>query len=465
MMISFSGGRIGGTVRVPASKSITHRAVFMSAMCQSESFIRNALMCQDTISSIEAVRALGASVEWDGCCRDTPENTRFDRETCQISTSCEYDPMSQHVTVQSGGCDTGTASRESVLRIRGGRMQGDAMIDAGNSGTTLRFAAGMASLSPFRTVLTGDESLSGRPMRPLLDSLSSIGAVCTSEDGHAPVSVRGPAGGGEVTVDGSISSQFVSSLLMAAPLMEDGLDLHITGNVASAPYIRMTVRMMRDRGIPVTETDDGYRVPNGSYLPAEVTVTGDWTSAAYILAAGALGGSVTVTGLDTGDMTGDAGILGILRTMGADVTVTESTVTCSRRGRLRSGRFDMSDTPDLFPVAAVLLSTAEGEGELYGAPNLRYKESDRIALTADMLNTLGADVECTDEGCIICGRNGLNGGTVDHSGDHRMMMAAALSSLCCASPVSTEDDGCWNVSFPGFPDAMSSIGMEVSCTR
>ena len=414
MTIEFCGGGISGTAEAPSSKSATHRAVFMSAMCSGRTVIRRPLVCRDTEASIDAVRRFGASAEFSG----------------------------------------------GDLMMQGGMQGRDTELYCGNSGTTLRFAIGMASLLGNGYVLTGDASLSERPVGPLLDALESIGAECGSRDGRCPVRIRGPVSGGRTEVDGSISSQFVSSLLMAAPLMPNGLDLETVGDRTSSPYIGMTVRMMRERGIDIRETENGYSVANGEYHPAEIRIPGDWTAASYILAAGALNGSVTVTGLDTSDLTGDGRIAEVLKDMGADVRLSDGEVTCSRNGRLRAVDMDMSQNPDLFPIMAVLLSTADGTGELSGAPNLRNKETDRIGLVTDMINTLGGDAEATEGGCVIHGRRSLEGGRAEHGGDHRIMMAAAIASLCCEGPVSMDDDGCWNISFPEFPETVSSIGLR-----
>ncbi len=162
------------------------------------------------------------------------------------------------------------------------------------------------------------------------------------------------------------------------------------------------------------------------------------------------------------DPQGDRKIVDVLRKAGCEVSAEGDRAVCRNAGRPRAAEIDMGDIPDLFPIVAVLLSVAGGRSRLYGAPHLRFKESDRIALTERMLKTLGADIRGTDDGCIIEGVERLHGGRIEHGGDHRMMMAAAVASLVADGPVSMEDDACWNVSYPGFPEQMASLGMDVS---
>jgi 3-phosphoshikimate 1-carboxyvinyltransferase len=174
--------------------------------------------------------------------------------------------------------------------------------------------------------------------------------------------------------------------------------------------------------------------------------------------AGALGGDVTVTNLDMNDPQGDRRIVDVLRTAGADVKVNDGNITV-HKGSLKGCRIDMSPIPDLFPITAILLSTAEGDSELHGAPQLKYKESNRIETVVNMIRALGGDAEPTDEGCIIHGCPKLSGGYIEHKGDHRVMMSAAVASIVCEKPVTMDDAECCNISFPGFPEKMRDIGL------
>ena len=414
--IVFRGGRAEGKVSPPPSKSHTHRAIIMSALSEGRCEVSSPLISFDTRATMDAVRAMGAVVT--------------EREG-SVTVECE----SIHAP--------------------------DRTIDVMNSGTTMRLMTGISSLFSEKVVLTGDSSIQKRPMGPLLDSLSAAGVECSSNGGKPPVEVRGPITGSELVIDGGVSSQFVSSLIMSSPLTGRPTDVRITGHLVSKPYIDITTSMMGKFGVEVTEEGNVFHAESQHYRPTDYRVPADFSSSAFPLVAGGIAGRVTARGMDMSDPQGDRKIIDVLKEAGCDVEVSGDEVTCSNTGRLEGAEIDMGDIPDLFPVVAVLLSTAKGRSRLYGAPHLRFKESDRIALTENMLRTLGADIRGTEDGCVIEGVERLHGGRIEHNGDHRMMMAAAVASLVSDGPVSMENDACWNVSYPGFPEQMRSIGMDI----
>ncbi len=415
MDITFSGGKAVGKVTVPTSKSHTHRAIIMSALSGGPCRVTSPLVSLDTKATMDAVRAMGATVE-------------------------EHDG---YLTIKANG-------------IHGP----DRTVDVNNSGTTLRLMSGISALFGTETILTGDESIRKRPMGPLLRTLRDCGVECRSDNDRAPISIRGPVKADRLTIDGSTSSQFVSSVLMMSPLIGKNVDIELVGKPVSKPYIEITISMMKKFGIEVGRTEKGFRVSPQRYRPYDYTVPADFSSAAFPLVAGGLAGDVTVGNLDLNDPQGDKRIIDILRDAGCRVEVNGDSVRCSNAGRLKALDIDMSDIPDLFPIVCVLMSTAEGTSRLYGAPHLRFKESDRIALTENMLRTLGADITGTEDGCVINGVERLRGGRIYHNGDHRMMMSAAVASLISDGDVVMEDDGCWNVSFPGFPETMRGLGVR-----
>ena len=414
--IVFRGGRAEGKVSPPPSKSHTHRAIIMSALSEGRCEVSSPLISFDTRATMDAVRAMGAVVT--------------EREG-SVTVECE----SIHAP--------------------------DRTIDVMNSGTTMRLMTGISSLFSEKVVLTGDSSIQKRPMGPLLDSLSAAGVECSSNGGKPPVEVRGPITGSELVIDGGVSSQFVSSLIMSSPLTGRPTDVRITGHLVSNPYIDITTSMMGKFGVEVTEEGNVFHAEPQHYRPTDYRVPADFSSSAFPLVAGGIAGRVTARGMDMSDPQGDRKIIDVLKEAGCDVEVSGDEVTCSNTGRLEGAEIDMGDIPDLFPVVAVLLSTAKGRSRLYGAPHLRFKESDRIALTENMLRTLGADIRGTEDGCVIEGVERLHGWRIEHNGDHRMMMAAAVASLVSDGPVSMENDACWNVSYPGFPEQMRSIGMDI----
>ena len=416
MKIEFRGGDISGRVSPPPSKSHTHRAFFLSALARGRSTVKNALVSEDTDSTLMACEAIGASC----------------------------------IEVSGGG-----------MFIDGGRIHAPTEpVYAGNSGTTMRIITGICSLFKEKSVITGDESLSRRPMKPLLDSLEQLGVKSESDGGFPPISVTGPNRGGHVSVDGSSSSQFTTSLMVCAPMAENDTEITIEGKQVSTPYVDLTAKMMRHFGASVCRDGNVITVKGGTgYRPKDIVLPADLSSAAYPLVAGALGGSVSVSGLDVSD---SGVLLKILDDAGAGISVKDGAITVDRRGSLLPVDVDMSDIPDLFPVVAVLLSTAEGKSRLYGAEHLKYKESNRIESTVGMINSLGGDAVATEDGCIIRGKNRLKGGIVNTYGDHRILMASAVASIVCYGSVVSDDIHSYSVSYPSFLTDMERIGLRVT---
>ena len=412
--ISFEGGTVKGRISPPPSKSHTHRAFFLASMAEGTSTIRNALLSADTKATLGACRAMGAKVDCGG----------------------------------------------DGIRITGGNLHAPELVDADNSGTTMRIFAGLASMFDSPVTIDGDASLRKRPMGPLLEALEQNGTVCSSNGGLPPVTITGPNRGGNVRIDGGVSSQFITSLMMMSPMLERDSRIEITGNIVSAPYLDVTSHMMRLFGADVSR--DGMVVSiKGStgYRPYDYSVPADFSSAAFPLTAGALGGEVTVTGIDMNDPQGDKAIMDIIGKAGGNVSVSEDSVTVSA-SELRGCDIDMGSIPDLFPITAVLLATADGDSRLFGAPQLKFKESNRIETVVNMINAIGGSAEATDDGCIIHGRPRLKGGEIIHKGDHRIMMSAAVASIVCDGPVTMDDAECCSVSFPGFPESMAELGLR-----
>jgi len=414
--MSFGGGSLKGSVSSPPSKSHTHRAIFLASMAKGESRVSNCLISDDTLSTLRAAESMGASAE----------------------------------------------RRGDKIIISGGNLHAPKdTVDAGNSGTTLRIFSGVVSMFDERVTITGDDSLRKRPMGPLLDALNHMGVECRSDNGKPPVEIRGGNKGGKVAINGGVSSQFITSLLITSPMLANDTEIIIEGKTVSEPYLDVTTHIMSLFGANVRKEKNVFKVEGGTgYAPYDYVVPADFSSAAFPLVAAALGGEVTVKGLQMDDPQGDRVIIDILKNVGAHVSVGKDSVTV-KKGALKAQEMDIGKCPDLFPILAVLLSTAEGTSRLYGAPQLKFKESDRIKTTVDMLKAIGADAEGTDDGCIIRGKKRLTGGTVDNEGDHRIMMAAAVASLLCERPVIMDNAECCSVSYPEFPEHMRSLGMKV----
>ncbi len=414
---------IRGCVRAPPSKSYTHRAVLLAALSGGPCRVEQPLLSEDTEATLAAVEALGA-----------------------------------HVDRRKGG-----------LRIECSELRVPAHeVDARNSGTTLRLLTGVACLLPGTTVLTGDASLRRRPMGPLVDALGQLGARARAlgPDGRPPVEVTGPMRGGPVSTPGSVSSQFLSSLLIACPLAAADTELHVVPPILSEPYLEITQHMVRRFGARVDGSGTDFHIPGGQrYAPTDVAVPGDFSSAAFPLVAAAVtGGDVTVGGLDPALPQGDRRIVDILQDFGAEVTPTPEGVRVQGKP-LEARAVDLGATPDLFPVLAVLATQARGESRFVNGAQLRLKESDRIDSTVAFLKAMGADVRGTPDGCVVRGPSQLTGAAVDSLADHRILMAAAVAGLTAKGPVDISDPDCYRVSYPTFLEDFRALGADLEVIR
>jgi 3-phosphoshikimate 1-carboxyvinyltransferase len=421
MELVVSRSRVSGRVEAPPSKSYTHRGILAGCL-GDRTRVLNPLRSADTEASIRCARGLGASVEQDG------DDLVID------------------------GVDGEPRTPDDVL-------------DCGNSGTTTRLFAGSASLVDGLAVLTGDESLRSRPNGPLLSSLRELGATARSTRGNgcAPLVVGDSVVGGDTTIDGGVSSQFISSLLFAAPLT-DGVTVAVDGTLKSRPYVDITLEVLEDTGIDVRETDAGFDVPGGQrYTAEEFRVPGDFSSASYPLASGALAGEATVGNLYPSAQ-GDTVILDVLESMGASVDWDPDTGVATVAGEadeLTGVTFDASDNPDLTPTVAALGAAAEGETRIVDAEHVRYKETDRLEAMATELGKMGAVVKEERDRLVVDGdASELVGARVEGRDDHRVVMALAVAALVAEGETRITTADCVDVSYPGFADALAALGAE-----
>ncbi len=341
-------------------------------------------------------------------------------------------------------------------------------IDAKNSGTTIRLMTGLAALLKSTTTLTGDDSLVKRPMGPLVDALQQLGAKCSylGAKGNPPLSVSGPIIGERTEIVGDVSSQFVSSLLIACSQKKGDTSIVVRGELRSRPYVDITLQMLREFGGTADEGPEGFMVPGEQKLERDTyEVPGDYSSAAFPLAAAAItGGEVAVRNLDAASPQGDRQIVDLLGSFGAHVHGDGDQVVI-RGGRLSGKEIDVRDTPDLFPILAVIGSLAEGRTVLKGGENLRAKESDRIEATTRFLHDMGATIRPTPDGCEISGVEKLHGAVVRTEGDHRIFMAAVVAGLAASSETRIEEHESFKVSYPGFLRDMHQLGCRVEVRK
>jgi 3-phosphoshikimate 1-carboxyvinyltransferase len=449
--------RFSGTFPIPASKSHTIRKLLIAALAEGTSVIDYPLDSLDTHSCVSVCRALGAEItehrSADPACANSPD---------------EGGKKLVRWTIRG----LGRSSR--LFQDRGRAIT----CGVGNSGTTLFLALAASALGKVPVEFDGDHQIRRRSAGPLLDALAGLGIrVQSAPGGCTPITVQGPWKGGRVLLP-CPTSQYLSALLLAAPLApaETLTEIEVPF-LNEKPYIEMTLSYLDAQGIPYETAGDFsyFRIPGGgAWKPVNGKAPGDFSSAAFPLCAGAIsGGPVTLLGLDPEDTQGDKAVCGILETMGARVQwekTTEAgnpadswnlTVSCS--GPLKGGEFDLNNTPDLLPVIAVTACFAEGDTALVNAAHARIKETDRIAVMAAELAGLGIKTEEKPDGLIIHGKGApksreapLSGGKINSCGDHRIVMALAAGALGAAGPVEIDGAESVAVTYPGFLELLKA---------
>ena len=410
--------RLSGVIKCPPNKSYSHRAVFLAALANGKSTLRNVLLSRDTLATINACRVFGAKIE--------------------INNST--------VIVESGG--------EIIPQTH--------EIDASNSGTTIRISTAISSLSDNTMMLTGDSSLKKRPMQPLLDALEQLGVHCTSKDGKPPVTVKGKAVGGITHISGSISSQFISALLIIGPKMKDGLTLEIDGDLVSKPYLDSTIATMKkfSATVNVISSYKKYNVPNQEYKSTDFVVPSDFSSMALLLSAAVLLGENMSIEASIGDLPqGDKEIISYLEKLGVKINMGEK-ITITSPKLLNGGRFDLSNNPDLLPPMAILALKTSKPIEIYNVKHARFKETDRIAILAKELAKIGIIVTEKEDGLILDAPKILKSAELDSSEDHRLFMALSIAGMFVGNCTVTDPDSV-DVSYPTFVEDMKKIGAKI----
>jgi 3-phosphoshikimate 1-carboxyvinyltransferase len=415
---------VTGEVSAPPSKSYTHRAVILASLAAGESLIESPLLSDDTLYTVNACRSLGADIELE----------------------------SDRLKINGTGGQIRVAGKDRIF--------------AGNSGSTIRMVAPMAALAPTRVILDGDNRLRQRPVGDLLSALKSLGASARSleNNGCPPVEIRGGRlSGGEVIVSGQVSSQHISALLMIAPYTENGLAIKITDGLRSRPYIDITLNVMRKFGVEAVNKDyKEFLVKGGQiYKAKRYRIEGDYSSAAYFLAAGAIGGRpVTVKNPKAGSAQGDKNILNILSAMGCPVVHQKEQATVYRRDELKGVTIDMGDYPDLVQTVAVVAAYAGGKTEMTNIGHLRLKETDRLNDTAAELARMGIRVDVTDNSMVIYGGK-PRGAEIEAHNDHRLAMSLAIAALFADGDSIINGAEAVTKSYPRFFSDLAGLGAKI----
>ena len=443
--------KINGTVKAPSSKSYSHRAVILASLSEGKSKLFDVLYSEDVLSTIRACEALGAKID----------------KKKEIILKGDKSQTVDYLEVYGTGSKLHNVSDDPSSD----------MIDLANSGTTLRIMTSVAALSDNEVIFTGDDSLKTRPMGALIDALETLGVKIESlnENNKAPLKIYPGYEGGQTDILGSISSQFISSILISAPLSENGVELEVYPEFVSKPYVDMTISILEKFGISVEEEEYQFHetckkehtdclgvkfiVKPQKYIASDYIVEGDFSSASYLLAATAIaGGYIRVQNLFADSKQGDKLILDILEEMGANVTVFDDYVSLRSDGNLKGIDVNLSNAPDLLLTVAVLGALAEGKTTISGVKHGRLKETDRIDTTCRELEKLGCKLEEFEDGMTIYG-NTISDGLVESHGDHRLAMAFSLIGL--KHDVEVENGECFDVSFPNFIEAMAEIGIDL----
>lgn len=402
--------QVSGEVRPPCSKSYAQRALAAALLSDGETTLSNIELCDDTRYAMNVITGLGAYVRQTG--------------------PTEY-------------------------VIRGGLAPITDTINTGESGLATRLFTPIAALCDRRMTITGTGTMLRRPIGMMIDPLRNLGVQVRS-NGYLPITVQGPLRGGETDVEAYVSSQFLTGLLMSLPLAEGDTILHVE-QPNSLPYLAVTVDLASKFRIRMEH--NGFReffIPGGQhYHPAKLHIEGDWSSAAFMLVAGAIAGEVTAKRMNTLSLQADLAIIQALTKAGAVIITTPDEITVRKR-ELTGFDFDATQRPDLFPILAVLGANCEGTTHIRGVNRLVYKESNRAEAIVSEYTKLGMDVALEDDVMTVRGGS-LSGGTIDSCNDHRIAMAAAIAALAASGPVTITNAQAVTKSYPRFWDDLDSI--------
>ena len=411
--------KISGEINCPSNKSYTHRGIFLASLAGNNSKVENVLLSADTKATIEACRKFGAIIEIHNSTIVVKKSIKIGTKVPEINTE--------------------------------------------NSGTTIRIAIGIASLFSEKITLTGDSSIQKRPMQPLLDALSSMGAKCSSKDGKPPVTIEGSVSGGEIKIPGNLSSQFISSLLISAPLTQNGINLSIEGDLVSKPYLDATIATMRKFGVTV-QTLIPYKKYNISpqiYKNTTFTVPIDFSSLALLLSFTVLNGNNVIIKGSIGNLPqGDEAFIDFLEQLGVSVIISNDEIKVKSPDKLKGGVFDLRNSPDLLPPLAILSLISSEPIEIVNVKHARLKETDRIAILSRELPKIGINVEEKEDGLILESSGNLKSAELNSENDHRLFMAFCIAGTYIGDCVVTDSKSV-EVSYPSFIQEMNRLGAKI----
>lgn len=407
-----------GNISVPPSKSLCHRAIIAAGLASDNCNIENVVFSEDILATCNAMRDLGVSVT-----------------------------KGENNLIINGVDFSNTTKNE---------------IDCAESGSTLRFLIPIALLTGSEFTFTGSGRLSERPLTPYYKIFKEQGIKYNSSAG-LPLTVKGKLKAGLYKLPGNISSQFITGLLFALPLLNGDSKIILTTELESKAYVDLTIDILSKFSVHIENI--GYTeinvVGNQKYIARNYKVEGDFSQAAFWLVAGILGGEIQCEDMNIKSLQGDISIIDIILKMGGNISIEEGKINAIR-SKTHGIIIDASECPDLVPILAVLASVSHGTTEIINAGRLRIKECDRLKAMATELTKLGGDVVETEDGLIIHGKESLRGGTVDSYNDHRIAMALSIASIRCRQPVIITDSACIKKSYPEFYKDFVMLGGKVN---
>ena len=405
-----------GQVRIISSKSDGHRSLIAAALAQEESVLFVDGWSEDMEATARCLQSLGADVE---------------REPSGIY----------------------------VMPIAHGGQKDECVLDCGESGSTLRFLLPVAAALGKRCRLIGKGRLPERPIAVLMEEMARHG--CTYDSDHLPLTLEGRLKSGIYTLPGNVSSQFITGLLFALPLLEGDSEIRLTSPMESKGYIDMTLKTLEIFGVRTEKTENGWRIPGGQKYqgPRMRCAEGDWSNAAFWLTAGAIGGSIGCQGLDMESPQGDRAIASLLEEFGATAKVAGNQITVTHQ-KMKGIRIDAAQIPDLVPILCVAAAAAEGQTEIYNAGRLRIKESDRLAVMAECMRKIGVAVEERPDSIIITGgcvppQEEI---VIDSHNDHRIVMAMTIAAVSLGVALTIVGAEAVNKSYPSFFMELAKLG-------
>lgn len=419
MNVTIHPKKLKGIVSIPPSKSLSHRAIIAASLSEEESVISNVMFSKDILATIEGMKALGAKIEVDG----------------------------------------------TTLRIKGSIIKRNGnVIDANESGSTLRFLIPIALVNSEPIEFVGHNHLVNRPLDSYFEIFDKIGIEYTHpNETYLPLKTSGGLISGVYEVKGNISSQFITGLLFALPLLEGDSIVKIIGSLESRGYIDLTLDILAKFGITILNHNyESFEIKgNQSYSGYNYTIEGDYSQTAFFLIAGAMGADIKLNGMSLDSYQGDKKILEDIQALGGSIVFKNDLLSC-KPSQTKGATIDFSQSPDLGPALTVLASISQGVSHFVHVSRLRIKECDRVTSMKEELEKLGAKIDEELDTMIIHGVEKFNGGIVDSHNDHRVAMALAMASLKMKEDLTILNAECVSKSYPNFWEVFESLGGDVT---